>query len=172
MNSFDAVVYFALAVAVVFGFRAGLLRSLAVILGYLLAMPIAVWAMSLFSPQPAGGTLGAPWLQNSLPFFGIFFGGGIVLGKLLQIAVNEMVGSEIGLFDRIAGAALGAARVGLVAIMLVLVFEQIVPPNLQPSFFSGSQLRPILSLMGQQGVRALPPDVTAAINQWKRERQI
>ncbi|MBN9007615.1 MAG: CvpA family protein [Rhizobiales bacterium] len=172
MNSFDAVVYFALAVAVIFGFRAGLLRSLAVILGYLLAMPIAVWAISLFSPQFDGGKFGVPWLQNSLPFFAIFFGGGIVLGKLLQLAVNEMVGSEIGLVDRIAGATLGAVRVGLVAITLVLVFEQIVPPNLQPSFFAGSQLQPILSLMGQQGFKALPPDVTAAINQWKRERQI
>ena len=171
MNSFDAVVYFALIVAIVFGFRAGLLRSLAVILGYLLAMPIAVWATSLFSPQ-LDGKLGAPWLQNSLPFFAVFVGGGIVLGKLLQLAVNEMVGSQIGLLDRVAGAALGAARVGLVAITLVLVFEQIVPPNLQPLFLSGSQLRPILSLMGQQGFKALPSDVTDAIDQWKRERRI
>ena len=77
MNSFDAVVYLALIVAIAFGFRAGLLRSLAIILGYLIAMPIAVWATSLFSPQ-LDGTLGAPWLQNSLPFFAVFVGGGIV----------------------------------------------------------------------------------------------
>jgi membrane protein required for colicin V production len=43
MNSFDVVVYVGLIVAMVIGFRAGLLRSAVTILGYLLAMPIAVW---------------------------------------------------------------------------------------------------------------------------------
>jgi membrane protein required for colicin V production len=171
MNSFDVAVYFALIVAIIFGFRAGLLRGLAVILGYLLAMPIAIWTVSLIAPQ-LDGTLGAPWIQASVPFFAIFVIAGIVLGKLLQVAVNELVGSEIGLVDRVAGGALGAARVGLVAITLVLVFDQIVPPNLQPAFLSGSQLRPIFSRIGQTGVSALPPDITATIDQWKRDRHL
>jgi membrane protein required for colicin V production len=171
MNSFDAIVYLALIVAVIFGFRAGLLRSLAIIVGYLFAMPIAVWAISLVS-TPSNGEFGPPWLQNSLPFSAVFLIGGIVLGKLLQLAVNEMIGSEIGLVDRVAGGALGAARVGLVAITLVLVFDQIVPPNLQPAFFSGSQLRPIFLRIGDSGFRALPPDVTATIDQWKRDRHL
>lgn len=171
MNSFDVVVYFALIVAIIFGFRAGLLRSLAIILGYLLAMPIAIWAMSLIAPE-LDGKLGAPWMQTSVPFFAIFLMSGIVLGKLLQLAVNEMIGSDIGLVDRVAGGALGAARVGLVAITLVLIFDQIVPPNLQPAFFTGSQLRPIFSRIGQTGFRALPPDVTATIDQWKRNRHL
>ena len=46
MNSFDAVVYLGLFVAVVTGFNAGLLRSAVTILAYLIAMPIAVWIMS------------------------------------------------------------------------------------------------------------------------------
>jgi membrane protein required for colicin V production len=171
MNSFDVVVSFALIVAIIFGFRAGLLRSLAVILGYLLTMPIAVWTMSLLAPQ-LDGKLGAPWIQTSLPFFAIFLVTGIVLGKLLQLAVNEMIGSDIGLVDRVAGGALGAARVGFVAITFVLIFDQIVPPNLQPAFLSGSQLRPIFSRIGQTDFRALPPDVTATIDQWKRDRHL
>ena len=44
MNSFDAVVYLALLIAVVTGFSAGLLRSAVTILAYLVAMPIAVAA--------------------------------------------------------------------------------------------------------------------------------
>ena len=51
MNSFDAAVYIGLVVAVVTGFNAGLLRSAVTILAYLIAMPIAVWAMSLISPR-------------------------------------------------------------------------------------------------------------------------
>src|SRR5882757_83499 len=54
MNSFDIAVYLVLAVAVIAGFRAGLVRSGVTILGYLLAMPIAVWATSLIVPQIAG----------------------------------------------------------------------------------------------------------------------
>ena len=42
INLFDAAVYFCLAVAVIAGFRSGLLRSLATIFGYLAAMALAV----------------------------------------------------------------------------------------------------------------------------------
>jgi len=47
INSFDAVVCFALVVAVVLGFNSGLLRSAVTILAYLFAMPIAIWATPL-----------------------------------------------------------------------------------------------------------------------------
>ena len=54
MNSFDAVVYLALVIAMVIGFNTGLLRSAITILAYLVAMPIAVAAMSLLAPQIGG----------------------------------------------------------------------------------------------------------------------
>ena len=78
MNSFDAAVYIGLVVAVVTGFNAGLLRSAATILAYLIAMPIAVWAMSLISPR-IGDQANSPLTQNSLLLFGIFLVAGIVL---------------------------------------------------------------------------------------------
>ena len=42
INLFDAAVYLCLAVAVIAGFRSGLLRSLATIFGYLVAAGLAV----------------------------------------------------------------------------------------------------------------------------------
>src|SRR5471030_1962190 len=114
MNSFDAAVYIGLVVAVVTGFNAGLLRSAVTILAYLIAMPIAVWAMSLISPG-IDGNLGQPLAQNSLLFFGIFLISGMVLGKLMRMVLDETMGSEAGIGDRLAGALLGAVRVGLVA---------------------------------------------------------
>ncbi len=42
MNPFDAVVATVAIFAIVMGFNAGLLRSLATILGYLIAAPVAV----------------------------------------------------------------------------------------------------------------------------------
>jgi membrane protein required for colicin V production len=108
MNSFDAIIYLGLAVAVVTGFKAGLLRSAVTILAYLIAMPIAVWVMSLVSPA-IGDQLGVPWAQNSLLFFGIFLITGMVLGKLMRMALDETIGPEAGFGDRLGGAALGAS---------------------------------------------------------------
>ncbi|MDB5500750.1 MAG: Colicin production protein [Tardiphaga sp.] len=169
MNTFDLVVYVGLAVAVVIGFRAGLLRSVVTILGYFLAMPIAVWVTSLIVPQVANAGVAT---QNSLVFFGAFLVSGIVLGSVLRMAVDDMIGPDIGIADRLAGAALGAARVGLIAVTLVLIFDQMLPANLQPSYMTDSKLRPLLSQAGQRGFKSLPPDVTAYIDKWKRDRRI
>jgi membrane protein required for colicin V production len=171
MNSFDAVVYVGLMVAVVTGFNAGLLRSAATILAYLIAMPIAVWAMSLISPQ-IDGKFGSPLTQNSLLFFGIFLIVGIVLGKMMRMALDEAIGPGTGIGDRLAGAALGAVRVGLVAITLLLIFDRFVPVDRQPAFLTGSQLRPLLSAAGQKGFNTLPPDAAAYIDRLRRDRGI
>jgi len=171
MNSFDAVVYVGLVIAVVTGFNAGLLRSAVTILAYLIAMPITVWVMSLVS-SGVDGKLGSPWAQNSLLFFGIFLVSGMVLGKLMRMALDETIGAEAGLGDRLGGAVLGAVRVGLVAITLVLIFDSLVPPDRQPAYLAGSQLRPLLSAAGQTGFRSLPPEVAATIDRLKKERRI
>src|ERR1700712_33983 len=171
MNSFDAVVILALLIGIITGFNAGLLRSAVTILGYLIAMPIAVWIMSVVSPQ-FENRLGTPLTQNSLLFFGIFLAAGMVLAKLMRMVLDETLGHEAGIGDRLAGAALGAVRVGLVAITLVLIFDQLVPVNRQPAYLTGSQFRPLLSAAGQKGFRSLPPDVTATIDRLKREQRI
>ncbi|HEV3500941.1 MAG TPA: CvpA family protein [Bradyrhizobium sp.] len=171
MNSFDAVVYLGLAIAVVTGFNAGLLRSAVTILAYLIAMPIAVWATSLVSPG-FDGKLGAPLMQDSLLLFGIFLITGILLGKLMRMALDDTIGPQAGIGDRLAGAALGAVRVGLVAVTLVLIFDSLVPPDRQPAYLAGSQLRPLLSVAGQRGFRSLPPDLVAYIDRLKKDRRI
>jgi membrane protein required for colicin V production len=171
MNSFDAAVYLGLVVAVATGFNAGLLRSAITILAYLIAMPIAVWATSLVSPG-FDGKLGAPVMQDSLLLFGSFLVTGMVLGKLMRMVLDETIGPQAGIGDRLAGAALGAVRVGLVAITLVLIFDSLVSPDRQPAFLAGSQLRPLLSVAGQRGFRSLPPDVAAYIDRLKKDRRI
>jgi len=171
MNSFDAVVYLALVVAVVVGFNAGLLRSAVTILAYLFATPLALWIMALVSPM-IGGEPGAPRTQSSLLFFGIFLVVGMLLGKLARMALDEAIGPEAGVGDRLAGAALGAVRVGLVATTLVLIFDRLVPADRQPAYLTGSQLRPLLSAAGQRGFRSLPPDIAAYIDRLKQDRQI
>lgn len=169
MNGFDIAVYLALAVAVGFGFRTGLLRSAATILAYLLAAPIAVWLISVIGPR--GGSA-APLLQNWALFFGLFLAVGVALGHLARMALDEVIETEAGIGDRLGGAALGALRVGLVATTLVLVFDQLVPKDRQPAFLVGSKLRPLLSAAARIGFNSLPPEISATIDRLKQERRI
>ena len=170
MNAFDAAVYILLIVAIVTGFNAGFLRSAATIFAYVCAMPIAVATAPLVAP--ALGASGAPAAQDSFLVFGIFLAAGIVIGALLRSAIREIVGPSIHVTDRLAGSALGAIRVALVAVTMVLIFDRLIPPDRDPAFLRGSQLRPILLALGQKGLKSLPPDVVAYIDRLKQDRRI
>ncbi|GGI31772.1 CvpA family protein [Bradyrhizobium guangdongense] len=170
MNSFDLAIYVALAIAIGFGFRTGLLGSAVTILAYLLAAPIAVALMPLIVPQVAGNP-NASLFQNWIWFFAIFVVVGMLFGYLGRLALSDTI-RDAGIVDRIGGAALGAIRVGLVATTLVLVFDQIVPPSRQPPFLAGSRLRPLFSAVGQMGFKSLPPEAAEAIDRLKQERRI
>jgi len=166
MNTFDLVVLLGLAVATVTGFATGLVRSAATILAYLVAMPIAVWVMSYVPPLDE--QYASPLGHNAGFFLGAFLIIGMGLGKLARMMVNDAIGPELGVVDRLAGAALGAVRVGLVAISVVMVFDRLIPAADEPAFLKGSQLRPLLSAAGQSGFRSLPPEAAAAIDRLKR----
>lgn len=170
MSAFDIAVGLAAAMAIIFGFRGGLLRSLATIFGYICAAPLAMKVTPLIvtlqkTPDVSGQ-------QNSLVFFGIFIAAGLAISAGLRMAVDEMTGTEINLADRLAGSALGVVRVGLIAVTLVLVFDRIIPAGRDPAFLAGSHLRPLLSLAGQKGLKSLPPETAAFIDQMKNRRQI
>jgi membrane protein required for colicin V production len=170
MNSFDLIVYVFVVIAAAFGFRAGLLRSAVTIVAYLLAVPIAAWITSLIAPQGTGNA--GVNAANPQLFAATFIVAGIVLGATFRMAVDEVIGAEIGIADRVAGAALGALRVALIAVTLVLIFDQMLPLSRQPVYLSESKLRPWLSQAGQRGFKSLPPDITAYIDNWKREHRM
>jgi membrane protein required for colicin V production len=176
MNAFDAVVTAVAILAIVVGFNSGLLRSLATILGYLIAAPMAVaLTPRVMALAPGQGTPGQWTLTSNetwLVFFCLFVVIGVVVSALLRGAVGEFIGPEISLFDRVAGAALGAARIFLVAVLVVVIFDRLIPAGREPQFLLGSRLRPYLSAAGQRGMQSLPPEVEDYINRLKRERGI
>jgi membrane protein required for colicin V production len=171
MNQFDAAVLIVVLILAIMGFRAGLLRSLADILGFVIAAPLAV-ALTPYFTAHAGRTAMAssPFGTGSLVFFGLFVIGGFLLAQLLRQMVAGLAGDEIPLFDRFAGFVLGAARALLVAITIVLIFDRIIPSGRDPEFLKGSRTRPWLSLAAVQGLKSLPPETTEYIDRLKRER--
>jgi membrane protein required for colicin V production len=168
MNAFDAAVYLCLAVAVILGFRTGLLRSLATIAGYLAAAPLAIALAPTVTPIVNAQIKLAPSQAWLLPL-GLFIVLGMVLGALLRLTVAATTGHHIGAADRAAGALLGAVRIALVAVLMVLIFDRLIPPDREPDFLKGSQLRPFLSAAGREGLRSLPPDIAETIDRLKRE---
>lgn len=171
MNPFDAAVLAVVVVLAILGFRAGLLRSLADILGFVIAAPLAVALTPYFSSVAGSAAVtGSPLGNSSLVFFGLFLIGGLVLAQLIRHMVAGLVGDDIHLFDRFAGLLLGAARALLVAITIVLIFDHIIPSSRDPEFLKGSKVRPWLSVVAQRGLRSLPPETTIYIDRLKRER--
>jgi membrane protein required for colicin V production len=83
-----------------------------------------------------------------------------------------VVGPRISLPDRLAGALLGAVRIGLIAVLIVLIFDRVIPADREPAFLKGSTLRPWLSQAGEAGVNRLPPEAVQAIDRLKRARGI
>ena len=168
MNTFDAVVAVAAVLAMMLGFSSGLLRSLATILGYLIAAPLAVAIMPYMTAITVGRSASP---DNAWPMLVIVFvAAGAGISALLRTVVGEFVGPEVGAFDRLAGAALGAVRIGLIAVLIVVVFDRVIPADRQPQFLVGSKLRPYLSAAGRAGLRSLPPEVESYIDRLKRER--
>jgi membrane protein required for colicin V production len=167
INAFDAAVYILTILAVIMGFASGLLRSLATILGYVAAAAIAVAA----TPIVAAQLKLAPG-QNWIALAGIFLVSGFLLGVVLRFAISELAGAEIGIGDRMIGAFIGALRILLLAVLMLLIFDRIIPADRQPAFLADSKLRPILSMAGQQGLRSLPPEITAAIDRLKKDHGI
>src|SRR5258708_3664909 len=145
------------ASAAIAGFNTGLWRSAITILAYLFATPAAVWVMSV-AALVIGGNATSPLAQSWVLFFGAFLAIGMIFGKLARMALDETIGAEAGIGDRLGGAALGAVRVGLIAITLVLVFDRLVPTDRQPAVLQGPPLRPPPSAARQQGVTSPPPE--------------
>src|SRR6187401_1489722 len=67
--------------------------------------------------------------------------------------------------------AAGAALSALLAIMLVVIFDRVIPPGQEPAFLKGSQWRPVLSSAAQRGLQHLPPEIEAYIDRLKRYRR-
>lgn len=171
MNIFDAAVIVATLIAVLMGYRAGLLRSLATIFGYLLAAPVAIVAAPRLAPLFTAHATSSD-ASGMLLYAGVFLVVGMVTAALLRSAVGLAVGEDISVPDRISGATLGAVRIALLAVVMVLIFERIIPAKREPAWLVQSQLRPLLSAAGEHGVRNLPPDVIAQVDRIKRERGI
>jgi membrane protein required for colicin V production len=171
MNPLDAAILGLTLVAVVTGFSAGLLRGLATILAYVIAAPVALAVSPMVVAFLTERALLPTTIPNAASYVPIvvLLVIAIVLGGLMRGAVGGAAG-RMGIIDRMLGAVFGALRIGFLAVLMVMIFERIIPPGNEPDWFKQSQIRPYLSAAGAQGLRALPPQIAETIDRVKRER--
>jgi membrane protein required for colicin V production len=168
-NPFDVAIYICLVIAFVTGFSSGLLRSLATIFGYVAGMAVAV-AVAPFFTRLAAEQWHLPPAQNWIVLVAVFIVAAVFISAVLRYFVSEITGPDISPVDRLLGAVLGIVRILFVAVLIVIIFDRIIPPGFEPGFLAGSKLRPILSQAGRQGLRKLPPEIEDYIDRLKRER--
>ena len=166
-NLFDLAVYICLALAFVMGFSSGLLRSLATIFAYVAGLGITVAAAP---PITRFAAERLPGMQAWIVLIAVYLLASIIVGAVLRYVISEIAGPDISAADRVLGAVLGIIRILFVAVLIVVIFDRIIPSGREPSFLVGSRLRPILSEAGRQGLRKLPPDIEDYIDRLKRER--
>jgi membrane protein required for colicin V production len=165
--NFDIAVCLVTIVAIIMGFQAGIIRSAATILGYISAAPIALF-VSAFITKSLSGTFDVSTELKSFIFICVFIAVGFILGALLRFSIDEAVGPARTFIDRFLGAILGAVRIGLLAVTLVLVFDRVIPAGREPGYMLGSKLQPILLQAGKRGLRTLPPETVTYIDQLRR----
>jgi membrane protein required for colicin V production len=165
--NFDIAVCLVTIVAIIMGFQAGIIRSAATILGYISAAPIALF-VSAFITKGLSGTFDVSTELKSFIFICVFIAVGFILGALLRFSIDEAVGPARTFIDRFLGAILGAVRIGLLAVTLVLVFDRVIPAGREPGYMLGSKLQPILLQAGKRGLRTLPPETVTYIDQLRR----
>src|SRR5262245_9399259 len=126
MTPLDLIIIALTIFAAVMGWRSGLLRSLATILGYALAVPLAI----ALAPKLA------PLVQARAEFvaLALLIALGFGFGALLRQVTAGIAGAQVGLFDRLAGATLGIVRIALLAILMMLIFDKIIPAKRQPDW--------------------------------------
>jgi membrane protein required for colicin V production len=61
-------------------------------------------------------------------------------------------------------------RIFLVAVLIVVAFDRLIPADREPGFLVDSKLRPYLSAAGRKGLQTLPPEIEAYIDRVKRDR--
>ena len=61
------------------------------------------------------------WSQTFLIFLLVLLVAGLVIGHLLKLSIRETFGNNVDALDRLVGAGFGAVRVGMIALIVLLV---------------------------------------------------
>jgi membrane protein required for colicin V production len=139
---FDVIVVLTIIVSAVMSLGRGLIREASSLVAFAVGVVIAMLAMNHLAPllQPilpaSWGRLGANVITLVVGFLSSYALAAFLGGRLARLIHAS---PEIGVIDRLAGAAFGAARGVLACVLFVLLTQQLVPAEATPAWLGRSQ---------------------------------
>jgi membrane protein required for colicin V production len=147
VGAFDVIVLAIIVVSAVMSLGRGMIREGFSIISFAAGVVAMLYARK-FLRGPLEAILPESWpplVAQIIPvvvgFFAAYGLAAFIGGRLARLIHSS---PEIGLIDRIAGAAFGIARGLLAAVVFVLLMKQVLPEDATPTFVSRSRSYPVL----------------------------
>lgn len=148
MSAFDVIILAVIVVSAVMSLGRGLIREAFSVISFIIGGLAAYYALQFFK-GPLSSIIPKDW-PTVTPSAIL-----VVVGFLAAYSLAAFVGGrlsklihaspEIGVVDRIAGAAFGVVRGVLAAILFVLLMHQVLPESDTPAFVSKAHSYPYLN---------------------------
>lgn len=148
MTPFDIVVAAVIVVSAVMSLGRGLIREAFSVVSFIIGGLAAYFALVLLE-KPLKSVI-SPNDESMIPAAIL-----VVVGFLAAYSLAAFLGGrlskvihsspEIGVVDRLAGAAFGVARGALAAILFILLMQQVLPDNATPQDIAKARSYPYLS---------------------------
>jgi membrane protein required for colicin V production len=144
MNWLDIVLLIILIWSVAASFRKGLTREILGLVSVVLALLLAVWFYG------SAGSLFAPYLSSrglaNLAGFLTVFAGVMLLGSLVSFALGKFLKvTGLSIVDHLLGAAFGALRGTLVAVVLIMAIMAFSSGDKPPESVVHSRVAPYVA---------------------------
>lgn len=147
IGAFDIIVLAIIVVSMVMSLGRGLIREASSVISFIIG-GAAAWYAVKFLRAPLESIIPDSWPDITasvvlvvVGFFAAYSLAAFVGGRLSRLIHSS---PEIGLVDRMAGAAFGIARGLLAAVLFVLLMKQVLPEDATPTFVSRSRSYPVL----------------------------
>lgn len=125
MSWIDIIIMAVIFIGIWRGFMAGMIKSFAALISWLLALVVASKTAADWAPIFAAIVDGAV-LQTAMAFVVIMLCVVVIVGMIASVIARSLKALKLGFIDRIAGAALGA----MTGTLKVLIVLSIVAPLL------------------------------------------
>lgn len=144
-STFDIIVAAVIVVSAVMSLGRGLIREAFSVIAFFVGFLAAYYGVRLFEPA-LSSVLPEGWPDITAAVilvvvgFLLAYGLAAFLGGRLSKLINAS--PEIGLLDRIAGAAFGVLRGALAIVVFILLMQQVLPEDATPAFIANSRFFP------------------------------
>lgn len=144
-STFDIIVAAVIVVSAVMSLGRGLIREAFSVIAFFMGFLAAYYGVRLFEPA-LGAILPEAWPDITAAVilvvvgFLLAYGLAAFLGGRLSKLINAS--PEIGLLDRLAGAAFGVLRGALAIVVFILLMQQVLPEDATPAFIANSRFFP------------------------------